>query len=473
MMPYPPLGTLYAASAARQSGYTVALFDSMLAESENEFPRTLERHRPGAVVIYDDDFNYLTKMCLSRMREAAFALSARARKAGCSVIVHGSDAPDHLEKYFAHDADYVICGEGERTLQEVLDYLLRKKGSRDSIDGLAYIENGEIRRNPAREVLRDLDTLPFPARDLVDIDRYRRVWKERHGYFSTNMVTTRGCPFHCNWCAKPIYGQVYNSRSPGNVVAEMKMLKATLRPDHLWFCDDIFGLKPGWVAEFSEAVVRQDAVIPFKCLARVDLLLKGDTIDELRKAGCRSVWVGAESGSQKILDAMEKGTTVPQIYEATRRLKRAGIQVAFFLQYGYPGESWDDISLTLKMVKECRPDEIGISVSYPLPGTKFYDNVRAELGEKQNWLDSQDLAMLFRGTFVPEFYRELHRITHKRFRLWQGVEVMRESGRRPWRITPWKARQMAAAAYHLATLPRHEARLRGLARKRPAPQNAQ
>ncbi len=468
MMPYPPLGTLYAASAARQSGYTVALFDSMLAESENEFPKTLERHRPGVVVIYDDDFNYLTKMCLSRMREAAFALSAMARKAGCNVIVHGSDAPDHLEKYFAHDAEYVICGEGERTLQEVLDYLLRKKGSRDSIDGLAYIENGEIRRNPAREVLRDLDTLSFPARDLVDIDRYRRVWKERHGYFSTNMVTTRGCPFHCNWCAKPIYGQVYNSRSPGNVVAEMKMVKATVRPDHLWFCDDIFGLKPGWVAEFSEAVVRQDAVIPFKCLARVDLLLKGATIDELRKAGCRSVWVGAESGSQKILDAMEKGTTVPQIYEATRRLKRAGIQVAFFLQYGYPGESWDDISLTLKMVKECRPDEIGISVSYPLPGTKFYDNVRAELGEKQNWLDSQDLAMLFRGTFVPEFYRELHRITHKRFRLWQGVEVFREGGMHPWTITPWKARQMAAAAYHLITLPRHEARLRGLAREAPA-----
>ncbi len=468
MMPYPPLGTLYAASVARQNGYTVALFDSMLAETENEFQISLERHRPEVVVIYDDDFNYLTKMCLSRMREAAFALSALARKAGCRVIVHGSDAPDHLEKYFGHDAEYVICGEGERTLQEILDYLLRKKGSRDAIDGLAYLDNGKIHRNAAREVLRDLGTLPFPARDLIDIDRYRRVWNERHGFFSTNMVTTRGCPFHCNWCAKPIYGQVYNSRSPGNVVAEMKTLKATVRPDHLWFCDDIFGLKPGWVAEFSEAVVRQDAVIPFKCLARVDLLLKGNTIDELRRAGCRTVWVGAESGSQKILDAMEKGTTVVQIYEATRRLKQAGIEVAFFLQYGYPGESWDDISLTLKMVKECKPDDIGISVSYPLPGTKFYDNVRAELGEKQNWLDSQDLAMLFRGTFVPEFYRELHRITHKRFRLWQGVEVLREGSMRPWRITPWKARQMAAAAYHLVTLPRHEVRLRGLAREEPA-----
>lgn len=470
MMPYFPLGTLYAASVARESGYSVALSDSMLAENEEEFRHALERHRPKVVVIYDDDFNYLTKMCLSRMREAAFTIAALAKEARCRVIVHGSDAVDHLDEYFAHHADYVLCGEGERTLQETLDFLFRNRGSREEIRGLAYCDDEGLHRNPAREVLRDLDALPYPARDLIDVERYRREWKKHHGYFSTNIVTTRGCPFHCNWCAKPIYGQVYNSRSPAKVVEEMKTLKATVQPDHLWFCDDIFGLKPGWIAEFSKAVVQENALIPFKCLARVDLLLKGKAIEDLRRAGCNTVWVGAESGSQKILDAMEKGTTVKQIYESTARLKRAGIRVGFFLQYGYPGESRDDISLTMKMLRECQPDDLGVSVSYPLPGTKFYETVREQLGEKRNWLDSQDLAMLFQGTFVPDFYRELHRVTHKRFRFWQGLQTLKEVGLRPWHATPGKMRQIAAAVFHLTTLPLHVARMETLSRKQRLPE---
>jgi anaerobic magnesium-protoporphyrin IX monomethyl ester cyclase len=463
MMPYPPLGTLYAAAVARQRGYTVALFDSMLAESEYDISQALGRHHPKVLVIYDDDFNYLTKMCLERMREAAFTMTSLARAAGCCVIVHGSDAADHLDEYFAHGADYVICGEGEQTLGEALDFLLQFQGKREDIRGLAYRENGELRRNPARSPLRDLDTLPSPARDLVDIEQYRTIWRNHHGYFSMNIVTTRGCPFHCNWCAKPIYGQVYNSRSPQSVVDEMELIKSTLQPDHLWFCDDIFGLTPGWIAEFSDEVVRRNAVIPFKCLARVDLLLRGNTIDHLRRAGCKTVWVGAESGSQKILHAMDKGTTVAQIYEAARRLKQAGIQVGFFLQFGYPGETLEDIEMTHRMVRECRPDEIGVSVSYPLPGTRFFDAVRRELGDKQNWRDSEDLAMLFQGSFVPEFYRELHLVTHKKFRIWQGFDALRGIVTSPAQTSARRMRRAAAAAYHLMTLPGHVARMNLLA----------
>jgi radical SAM superfamily enzyme YgiQ (UPF0313 family) len=248
----------------------------------------------------------------------------------------------------------------------------------------------------------------------------------------------------------------------------MKRIRAIAQPDHIWFCDDIFGLTPGWVEEFSDVVTREHAVIPFKCLGRVDLLLKGETIHHLRNAGCSAVWVGAESGSQKILDAMEKGTTVAQIYDATRRLKQAGIRVGFFLQFGYPGESREDIALTWTMVKECQPDDIGISVSYPLPGTRFYDSVREQLGSKQNWLDSQDLAMLFRGSFAPEFYRSLHRVTHKRFRLWQGMGEMRAVARRPWQLSPEKARRIAAALYHAITLPRAESHLDALAMDNPS-----
>jgi radical SAM superfamily enzyme YgiQ (UPF0313 family) len=171
-----------------------------------------------------------------------------------------------------------------------------------------------------------------------------------------------------------------------------------------------------------------NAAIPFKCLQRADLVNE-KTAAALARAGCKTVWLGAESGSQKILDAMDKGDQVQDIYRAAKLLRENGIEVGFFLQFGYPGETWSDVQKTLKMVRECMPDDIGISVSYPLPGTKFYERVKLELGEKQNWVDSQDLAMLYRGPFPTEFYRILHGRVHYEFRArrvlrrpsWHGV----------------------------------------------------
>ncbi len=470
MQPYPPLGTLYAASVLRQQGFTVALHDVMLAESEEDILPALQQHQPRLVVIYDDQFNYLTKMCLSRMRAAAFRMTQLAKGHGCTVAIFSSDATDHFDKYFAHGTDYVICGEAERTLTELAEHLLRGKPKPiDSIHGLAYRQNGSFARTQKRELVAHLDELPFPAWDIVDIETYRRIWKERHGYFSLNLVTTRGCPFHCNWCAKPIYGQVYHSRSPENVVEEMKFLKRFANPDHIWFADDIFGLKPGWVTTFDDVVNREDAKIPFKCLSRVDLLLKENNIRHLQHAGCQTVWVGAESGSQKVLDAMEKGTTIDQIYEATALLHNAGIQVGFFLQFGYPGETKEDIEKTLQVVKDCQPDEIGISVSYPLPGTKFYERVKAQLGEKQNWVDSQDLELMFAGEYHPDFYRTLHRVVHKKFSVWRGLRATKELLRTPSQLDQRSLRHVASMIYHGVTLPLELRRLRSLERLQVLP----
>jgi len=444
MQPYPPLGTLYAASYLRSKGYQVALFDAMLAESESEWDMALDYHRPRYAIIYEDNFNYLSKMCLLRMRKAAIKMIDMARQRGCTVIIAGSDGSDHPEKYLARGAHFVIIGEGEITLGELLDALSSRSSNRlDQIQGLSFQDeslkiseavpqSGVLQRDqqsyldpltinvvatPRRPDIRDLDSLPLPAWDLVDVERYRQIWLDRHGFFSMNMATTRGCPFHCNWCAKPIWGQRYNVRSPENVVAELKWLKQAFEPDHIWFVDDIFGLKPGWIPRLAAEIEQQGATIPFKCLNRVDLLLREGEIDALKRAGCQIVWVGSESGSQKILDAMEKGTRVDQIYSAARRLQEAGIQVGFFLQFGYAGETRADIEKTLQMVRDCRPDDIGMSVSYPLPGTKFYAAVKEQLGSKQNWVDSNDLAMLYRGPFSTDFYRQLHIVLHKEFRL--------------------------------------------------------
>ncbi|MGE5236416.1 MAG: B12-binding domain-containing radical SAM protein [Acidobacteriota bacterium] len=480
MQPYPPLGTLYAAAYLRRCGYEIGLFDAMLAESEQEWATAVDRHRPRYAVLFEDNFNYLSKMCLLRMREAAFTMARMAKERACTVVVCGSDATDHAGAYLGAGADYVIVGEGEVTLGELLDVLSGRRDTPvDNVPGLAFstASHGKAVAPPAAEspvtvtrprpVIAELDALPFPAWDLVDVPRYRSVWLGRHGYYSMNMATTRGCPYHCNWCAKPIWGQRYHARSPGNVAEEIAWLKRTYRPDHIAFADDIFGLKPGWVEQFATEVEARDARLPFKSLHRVDLLLREGTIDALARAGAKTVWVGAESGSQKILDAMDKGTKVEQIYRASRRLHDAGVEVCFFLQFGYPGETREDIEKTLQMVRDCRPDDIGMSVSYPLPGTRFFDSVKAELGRQQNWQDSSDLAMLYRGPFTTAFYRQLHTVLHKEFRARRSARQLAAQLRRPGGFRPRHLRQAAAAFFHAATLPVARMCLDRLARRTP------
>jgi|SRR5579871_127998 len=429
--PYPPLGTLYAAAILRNAGYSVALFDAMFAEGEAAFADLLERVRPRFVVFYEDSFHFLVKMCLTRMREAAQWMSATARERGATVIAAGPDVTDRPELYFAHGVHYALTGEADNTLRELLATLTGRDGSLsgvngvkakrqeppsiEEIPGLAWPDPeapGGVRRTAPRDPERHLDCFPFPAWDLLDIGRYRDTWKQAHGYFSLNMVTTRGCPFHCNWCAKPIWGQRYAIRSPENVAEEMAWIKRALQPDHLWFADDIFGLRGPWVADFGEAVAAYDASIPFTIQSRVDLMTE-KTVAGLAQAGCREVWLGAESGSQHILDAMDKGIRIAQIGTARARLGAAGIRACFFLQFGYPGETYDDILATVEMVRELLPDDIGVSVSYPLPGTRFHTMVREQLGTKTNWEDSGDLAMMFRGTYASPFYRHLHRVLHQ------------------------------------------------------------
>lgn len=418
MQPYPPLGSLYAAAVLRTRGHDVALFDAMLANSEAEWGEALARHSPDVAVLFEDNFNYLSKMCLLRMREAAFRMLDIGGRFGCTTIASGSDATDNPERYLDHGADFVILGEGEVTLAELLDHLTDPKRKDPSgIMGIAFRDkSGQLVRTDQRANLKDLDAIPFPAWDLVDIATYRRAWR-RHGRFSMNMSTTRGCPYHCNWCAKPIWGQRYAVRSPDNVVAELEWLRHTFAPQHISFVDDIFGLKPGWVRTYAELVRRQQLIVPFRCLSRADLLLRDGEVQALREAGCEMVWIGAESGSQRILDAMDKGTRIEQIMEASRRLHSEGIRVGFFLQFGYPGETAVDIESTRRLVRVCRPDDIGISVSYPLPGTLFYDRVSSQLGKQRNWIDSNDLATLYRGPFSTGYYRRLHRVIHKEFRL--------------------------------------------------------
>ena len=446
--PYPPLGTLYAAAHLRSKGYDVSLFDTNLKETPDEIVPVLKEEKPKYLVIYDDGFNYLTKMCLTNMREAAYRLSELGKEAGCTVILSSSDSTDHYNMYLDKGADYVILGEADITLGKLIDKL-EEGNEPQNVQGLVYISNNKTVNTGRREILKDLDSLPLPAWDLVDISAYKNIWLENHGFFSLNIATTRGCPFKCNWCAKPIYGNRYNTRSPENVIEEITQLIKNYSVDYFWVCDDIFGLKPGWVKHFKNLVKENGLKFKYKIQSRVDLLLHENTVDELSESGADTVWLGAESGSQKILNAMDKGITVQQIHSATKLLKSKGIKTAFFLQFGYPGEQKEDIQKTIDMVLELQPDDIGISVSYPLPGTVFYENVANELKTKANWTDSDDLAVMFKSTYQPQFYKRLHRYVHKVYRTKQGINTIKKLFLKPAAINKRKLRSALLTFYYI------------------------
>jgi anaerobic magnesium-protoporphyrin IX monomethyl ester cyclase len=446
MQPYPPLGTLYAAALLRQQGFSVAVFDAMLEDPERGLAAALDRHRPRLVAIYEDNFNFLSKMCLTRMRQIAYGAIEAARRAGAFAIVNGSDATDHAAEYLWRGAHFVLLGEAEWTLVELSKTLLGRTNAHPAtISGLAYADarDRHLCRTTARPLMRDLDTLPTPARDLVDIEAYRSAWKAAHGLFSLNLVASRGCPYHCNWCAKPIYGQTFHVRSAACVAEEMKELKEVHGAEHLWFADDIFGLKPHWLRELADHVESRQAQVAFKAQCRIDLMA-GNNVQALRRAGCTEIWLGVESGSQKILNAMEKGTRVQDVITVRQRLRASGIRACFFLQFGYPGEEWEDIQATIRLVRDAQPDDIGVSVSYPLPGTTFYDRVSAQLGEKKNWIDSDDLAVMFKGAYRSEFYYALRTALH--------AEV--DLRRRPLAADPWSdgAERPAVSSSELARL---------------------
>ena len=470
--PYPPLATLVAAAHARALGHHVSLFDPMLDVDLAGFERALSVASPDVVVVYDDSFNWFTKMCLSRMREGAFEIIRTATSRGIPVVVAGHDAADDPEAYLRAGARFVIVGEGEITLGELLAHMdaARTPTALASpapleIAGLALLHKGFLRRTAPRKLLMDLDVLPLPAWDLVDVDRYREFWRSRHGYFSLNVVTTRGCPYLCNWCAKPVYGNTYHTRSVENVIAELRMLRERYAPDHLWFCDDILGLKSRWLVAWADAVAAEGLRTPFLCQTRADLMTD-ENVEALRRAGAREVWLGAESGSQRILDEMSKGITVEQTRAAVGRLRRAGIRVGLFLQFGYGGEDWSEVQATRALIRELLPDDIGVSVSYPLPGTRYHEKMAKQLGEKKNWSESNDLDPLVAGRFSASFYRTLSRVVHAELRVARGARELETLVRKPLGYRSGGLRRVAQvrhAGTWVVDRVRLEAERRGLA----------
>lgn len=397
---YPPLGTLYIAAYLRQAGlWQVDVFDATLASGEDEFKRTVSHTRPRIIGI----------QALITTRKSAQRMIQIAKDSGATVIMGGPDPTVCYEEYLRWGADFVVLGEGELTAHELILYLTERTNMnlRD-IFGLAYWEKEGLVVTPPRKLISNLDELPLPALDMIDVSRYFEIWKQGHGHTSLHFITSRGCPFTCTWCSRAVFGRTFRQRSVANVVDEMQFLIDQYNPDMLWIADDTFGLNREWLEIWCEEVMRRGIYIPFRCFTRVDQV-NPRMLNKLKQVGCERIHIGVESGSQRILNSMRKKSCVEDNRRVSQQIQEAGINLNYFIMFGYPGETFEDIKLTEQLILETRPNSVGYSIAYPVPGTEFYEQVRDRLIIKDQddlWAKTtQGIQLLFRAQYPLIYYR--------------------------------------------------------------------
>lgn len=395
MRPHPPLGLLYLSSHLKSRGVDVGVFDSTFRRLE-DFDACLRRQRPAVVGIAA---NLMTKRNALRMMAAA-------RAAGARVIVGGPDPPHHAAEYLASGADIVVIGEGEQTVEELLPALLAGAPSRDRLQhiaGIALSDGSGFITTAPRRLIPNLDGQPFPDRGAVDIDAYLAAWRGHHGFAPISLITARGCPYTCTWCSRSVFGATHRRRSPGNVADEVEMIAARYRPDRLWYADDVFGMHRGWTLAYAAELQKRKLHLPFECISRAERI-DDDIADALRDLGCWRVWIGSESGSQRILDAMRRRVALDQVTESAARLRRRGIQVGMFIMLGYDGERVEDLRATVDHLKRTAPDVFLTTVSYPIKGTPYYDAVAGRIVASRPWVERTDRDLLIEGRPSRRYY---------------------------------------------------------------------
>ena len=391
---YPSLGILTLAAYLRDHGVEVEVADLTFDRDLRRVRTALRTRRPGVVGVH-------TK---TLMFDRAGAVARLARDAGALAVAGGPDAVTRPGAYLEAGFDAVVVGEGEVTLAEIARAHLQGEGIA-GIPGVIVPAGGTIVRSPARPFLRDLDRLPLPAWELVDMEAYLGEWERRTGERRAAVLTSRGCPFDCSWCSKPTFGRTYRQQSPERVLAELRALKERYRVDYVRFCDDVFGVNRRWLETLLDGMIAERLDLKFECLARVDLL-KPDLLERMRVAGLQRVYVGVESGSQKMLDLMNRGTRLAQVEATAKALREAHVRQFWFLMLGYPGETLEDIEATMRLFRRFSPEEYSVSIAVPVPGTRFYDSVKERLlGRPDRRPGSGGRSLLYEAAYPERLYR--------------------------------------------------------------------
>lgn len=396
MRPYPTLGLLYISAFLRRAGFDVEIFDTTFEPRQRLYDR-LGRGR-GIVGIYT---NLMT-------RRPVLDIVSVAKKHGWTVVLGGPESANYPDEYLSAGADVIVTGEGETTMEELLPALAARGPHR--LHGLAGItfrdEQGISVRNPERTKIADLDAIPWPDRASIDQARYVDVWREKHGMGSVNLITARGCPYKCNWCSHAVFGYTHRRRSFLDSAAELEHIVETYRPDQVWYADDVFTISHPWLFNYAKELKRRNLRMPFETISRADRMMKDEVLQTLADMGCYRIWIGSESGSQRVLDGMERGVKVEQVIWAARAAKRHGIQVGMFLMWGYPGEKIEDIAATVELVKKCQPDIHLTTVAYPIKNTGYFHKAGDSVHLGKQWSDATDRDYRIKGRHSRVYYRQ-------------------------------------------------------------------
>ncbi len=394
MKPYPTLGLLYISSHLKANGFAVDLYDTTFVTLA-DFEVYIQRERPSLVGLY---CNLMTKHNILRQIQMCKAVGAK-------VVLGGPEPISYAEQYLQAGADIIVNGEGEETLEELIPHIGRfGLNQLGDILGIVYLnDDGQVIRNPVRPQIKDLSSQPWPDREAIDMGRYLETWKTHHGLSSVSLITARGCPYKCNWCSHTVFGHTHRRRTPEDVVDEVAWIGERYDPDQLWYADDVLTIHPRWFLQYASLLKERGLHFPFECISRADRL-KEPIIEALAEMGCYRLWIGAESGSQRILDAMQRQADVEDIQRKTKMLQAKGIEVGMFIMLGYEGEDVSDIEATVDHLKKSNPDVFLTTVAYPIKGTKYYSKVTDRILTHLDWEARTDRDLGVAGRYSARFY---------------------------------------------------------------------
>lgn len=417
MKPYPPLGILYISAWLDKFKIDNDIFDTTFSKL-TLFKEYIIKDKPEVVAIYT---NLMTKLNVLHMMDFI-----KSELPETFIIIGGPDVRYNKVEYLQAGANVAVIGEGEESMREIIETL--DKGNKTEfghIDGLAYFSQSELITTKKRIRIKSVDELPLPNRHKINMQQYLDTWKSNHGKSAMTVSTQRGCPYTCKWCSTAVYGQSYRRRSPKLVAEEFKYLKDVYNPDTIWFVDDVFTVSHKWLEAFAEEITKLDSSIPFECITRADRMNE-DVVDWLKKAGCFRIWIGAESGSQKVVDLMDRRVDVNQVREMIKLTRKKSMEAGTFIMLGYPGEDEADIKETVKHLKESNPDHFTITIAYPIKGTPLYNEVEALQTDILDWNKSTDRDRDFKRTYSRRYYTYAVRWVENEVR-WYKAKLAGES----------------------------------------------
>ena len=393
MRPYPTLGLLYISAYLKEHNKRVSVVDSTFMSRE-EWQNAILEEQPSILAFYS---NLVTKVTLLQIRDWV------AKKLpDCRLVVGGPDVRYNLENYLKAGFEFAVIGEGEQTMLELCE-AIESNAKIDSIQGIAYLKEGKPHENAERVKIKEIAELPFPDRSAIDMEKYLSVWQEYHGKRTLNISTQRGCPYTCKWCSTAVYGQSYRRNSPERVVQEILELRNEYNVEALWFVDDVFTVSHKWISELYEQFKKASLTIDFECISRAERLNE-DILRKLKEMGCFRIWIGAESGSQRIIDKMDRRVDIEIVQSTIRLAQKLGIEAGTFIMVGYPEEEHEDILQTMKHIERCNPSVLTLTKAYPIKGTDLYNEVESRIIDPLPWTTSSDRDIRFELPYSDHYY---------------------------------------------------------------------